>query len=177
MPERLKPPKGVQYRTDEWLFTDRLPASIPRAARSARPTSRVQIEPESPNEVSLAMEMASASSSKGITTTTGPKISSVTTAAAGSTGASTVGGNQKPGPVGQEPRKATGAPSGTNEVTTSSWELDTSGPISVDSSVGSPTTTPATAGSSNSINRSYALRSTRILDRAQQSCPALSKTP
>ena len=37
--------------------------------------------------------------------------------------------------------------------------------------------TPCTAGSSSSRNRSYAERSTRIRDRAQQSWPALSKTP
>ena len=52
-----------------------------------------------------------------------------------------------------------------------------SGPISVASRVGSPTTTPVTAGSSSSRKRSYTLRSTRMRERAQQSWPALSKTP
>ena len=44
-PEDLKPPNGVQYRTDECEFTLRLPASIPRLTRNARPTSLVQIDP------------------------------------------------------------------------------------------------------------------------------------
>ena len=48
-PEDLKPPNGVQYRTDEFEFTDRLPASIPRLTRIARPRSRVQIDPDRPN--------------------------------------------------------------------------------------------------------------------------------
>ena len=55
--------------------------------------------------------------------------------------------------------------------------FDTNGPISVSLDCGSPTTTPLTAGSSSSMNRSYTLRCTRIRLRAQQSWPALSKTP
>ena len=35
-------------------LTERLPASMPRATRSARPMSRVQIDPERPYAVSLA---------------------------------------------------------------------------------------------------------------------------
>ena len=54
-PERLKPPNGVEYRTDECEFTDRLPLSTPRATRSARPRSRVQIDPDRPYSLSLAM--------------------------------------------------------------------------------------------------------------------------
>ena len=75
-------------------MTDRLPASTARLTRSARPRSRVQIEPERPNALSLAIRTASASSSKGTTATTGPKISSCSTRSAGSLGISTVGGNQ-----------------------------------------------------------------------------------
>ena len=52
-----------------------------------------------------------------------------------------------------------------------------SGPISVSSSVGSPTTTPATAGSRSAMKRRRPSARTRIRERAQQSCPALSKTP
>ena len=51
----------------------------------------------------------------GCTTATGPKISSRTARSSRSTGHSTVGGNQKPGPSGALPWIATGAPSGTNE--------------------------------------------------------------
>ena len=57
-------------------LTERTPASIARATRSARAPSRVQIEPESPYGVSFAMRIASASSSNGITAATGPNTSS-----------------------------------------------------------------------------------------------------
>ena len=62
--------------------------------------------------------------------------------------------NQLPGPLGSVPWKATGASSGTKEATEAKWAGEMSGPISVDSRVGSPTTTPLTAGSSNSMKRS-----------------------
>ena len=63
--------------------------------------------------VSLARRTASASSSKGITQATGPKISSRAARSLFDTGASTVGGNQNPGPSGAVPRIATGASSST----------------------------------------------------------------
>ena len=47
-PDCLKPPNGVEGRTDEFELIDRTPVSIARATRSARAPSRVQIEPESP---------------------------------------------------------------------------------------------------------------------------------
>src|SRR5208283_6134386 len=97
---RLKPPNGVQYRTDEFEFTEIVPVSTARATRKARPRSRVQIEPESPYGVSFAMRTASASSSNRSTATTGPKISSRTAGESGGTGAKTVGGYQKPAPSG-----------------------------------------------------------------------------
>src|SRR3954471_14790531 len=112
-PDDLNPPKGVQYRTEECEFTDRLPASIARLTRIARPTSRVQIEPDRPKSLSLAIRIASASSSNGTTATTGPKISSRSVRSAGAVAARTGGGNQKPGPAGALPRKATGASAGT----------------------------------------------------------------
>ena len=52
-----------------------------------------------------------------------------------------------------------------------------SGPISEVSSEGSSTRTPRTAGSSSARNSSSTDRCTRIRERAQQSWPALSKTP
>ena len=51
-----------------------------------------------------------------------------------------------------------------------------SGPICASSSAGSRTRNPRTAGSSSARNRSCTSRCTRIRDRAQQSCPALSNT-
>src|ERR1700733_10991941 len=112
-PDCLNPPNGVQYRTEECELTDRFPVSTPRATRIARPTFSVQIEPDSPYGVSLAIATASASSSNGVTVTTGPNTSSVNAGCPAPAGASTVGGNQKPGPPGAAPRNATGAPSGT----------------------------------------------------------------
>src|SRR5271170_3256077 len=99
-PDCLKPPNGVQYRTEECEFTDRFPVSTARATRIARPTSEVQIEPDSPSGVSFAIATASASSSNGVTVTTGPNTSSVYAGSSRGTGASTVGGYQNPGPDG-----------------------------------------------------------------------------
>src|ERR1700735_3370344 len=76
-PDCLNPPNGVQYRTDECEFTDRLPLSTALATRIARPTFWVQMDPDRPYGVSLAIVMASASSVNGVTVTTGPKTSSV----------------------------------------------------------------------------------------------------
>ena len=80
---------------------------MPRATRSARPMSRVQMDPERPYAVSLAFRTASSSSSNGITATTGPKISSCHTASSVPRGSTTVAGYQNPSPPGQSPRKAT----------------------------------------------------------------------
>ena len=44
----LKPPNGVETRTEVFELIESTPVSIARATRSARPPSRVQIEPESP---------------------------------------------------------------------------------------------------------------------------------
>ena len=122
------------------------------------------------------MATASASSENGVTVTTGPNTSSVYAGSSGRTGASTVGGYQYPGPDGAWPRKATGAPSGTYEATCDRCAAEISGPISVAAEAGSPTTTPPTACSNSSMNVSRTERWTRIRDRAQQSCPALSNT-
>src|SRR5579872_2989063 len=175
-PDCLKPPNGVQYRTEECEFTDRLPVSTARATRIARPTSEVQIEPDSPYGVSLARAIASASSTNGVTVTTGPNTSSVYAGSSGRTGASTVGGYQNPGPDGALPRNATGAPSGTYEETCARCAAEISGPISVVDEAGSPTATPETARSNKPMNLSSTEAWTRIRDRAQQSWPALSTT-
>jgi hypothetical protein len=65
--------------------------------------------------------------------------------------------------------------SSTKERTVSRWPLLTIGPISVDSSPGSPTRTALIAASKRSMKASKTLRWTRIRVRAQQSCPALSR--
>ena len=71
-PDCFKPPNGVWTRTELLEFTDSTPVSSERATRSARAPSRVQIEPESPYGVSFARRIASASSSNGMSTATGP---------------------------------------------------------------------------------------------------------
>ena len=47
-PDCLKPPNGVDTRTDVLELIDSTPVSIARATRSALAPSRVQIEPERP---------------------------------------------------------------------------------------------------------------------------------
>src|SRR4051794_5032211 len=126
--------------------------------------------------VSLASATASASSRNGSTTATGPKISSLAARSSRATGHRTVGGNQYPGPEGALPRMATGASSGTKEATCSRWPAEMSGPIWVSSSSGSPTRIASTCSSRTSMNRSSALASTRMRERAQQSWPALANT-
>ena len=81
-------------RTAEFEFTERLPASMPRATRSARPTSEVKIEPERPYSVTFAFATASASSSNGITDTTGPNTSSRQIGSSVDDDSATVGGTQ-----------------------------------------------------------------------------------
>ena len=66
-PDCFIPPNGVATRTELFELTLSTPASTPRATRSARAPSRVQIEPESPYGVSFASRIASASSTNGVT--------------------------------------------------------------------------------------------------------------
>ena len=68
-----------------------VPALIARATRCALPTFCVHRPAARPNWVSLARLSTSASSSKGITDSTGPKISSCATRMELLTPASTVG--------------------------------------------------------------------------------------
>src|SRR2546423_4114362 len=139
MPDCLKPPNGVVTRTDVLELIEIVPVSSARATRIARPALFVQIDPESPYTVSLAIRIASASSANGITATIGPKISSRAARSVGATGESTVGGNQNPAPLGALPRKATFAPSSKYVATLERWAAEISGPISDFSSIGTPT--------------------------------------
>ena len=101
--------------------------------------------------MSLASRSASSSSANGITAATGPKTSSRATRSS-FVASTSVHGNQKPGPPGVSPWKAT-SPS-TKDETVSRWAAEMSGPISVDSSAGSPTFTPRVASTSSSRKRS-----------------------
>src|SRR5229473_2381487 len=96
-PDCLKPPNGVATRTDVFELSESTPVSIKRATLIARAASRVQTEPDRPYGVSLAMRIASASSSKGMIAATGPKTSSRATRSE-LLASTSVHGNQKPGP-------------------------------------------------------------------------------
>src|SRR6267142_761155 len=121
MPDCLKPPNGVVTRTELLELIEMVPVSSARATRIARPAFEVQIDPDRPYTVSLAIRIASASSANGITAATGPKISSRAARSFGETGDRTVGGNQKPGPLGALPRIATVAPSSKYAETLDRW--------------------------------------------------------
>src|SRR3954452_16747619 len=99
----LKPPNGVDGRTDELELIDRTPVSIARAMRSALAPSRVQIDPDSPYNDSFAIRSASASSSNGMSAATGPNTSSRAIRSSGPASTS-VAGYQNPLPDGASPR-------------------------------------------------------------------------
>src|SRR6476619_2507077 len=109
---------------------------MPRATRSALPTSEVKIEPDRPYSVSLALATASASSSNGSTATTGPNTSSRQIRCSADSASTTVGGTQKPGPSGAGPVNATST-SSTYPCTTDLCCAEISGPISLALSDGS----------------------------------------
>jgi len=142
----LKPPKGASWWTLWFEFTDRAPVRIDRATLMARPRSRVQSDPERPYWTSFASRIASASSPKGMMAATGPKISSCATRMRLSTSANTVGARKlapAAEPSGAPPPVTSRAPSSRPTFTYAStfwrWEVETSGPISVSGSSGSPT--------------------------------------
>src|SRR5580698_7301272 len=122
-PDCLNPPNGVDTRTEELLLTESTPVSSARATRSARAPLLVQIEPDKPYGVSLAMRIASGSSVKGMIAATGPKTSSRATRSS-LLASMSVHGYQKPGPFGTDPLKI-GSVS-TNEATLVRWPADTS---------------------------------------------------
>ena len=84
---------------------------MPRETRSARPRSRVQIDPDSPYSLSLAIRDGVVLVVERDDGDDRPEDLLGHRRSRGSTGASTVGGNQNPGPSGALPRKATGASS------------------------------------------------------------------
>ena len=121
--------------------------------------------------------IASASSSNGITATTGPKISSVITRSSYELGVQHRGREPvaRARPARGRGRRRERLP-GRRRRRRRAARPRSAGPSRRSSSAGASTRTPFTAGSSSSMNRSNTLRCTRIRDRAQQSWPALSKT-
>ena len=121
--------------------------------------------------------MAWSSSSNRCTVTTGPNTSRWMISARWSTPAMTVGWMKNPGRSIRSPPVSTEAPPSRardrNPMTRSKCSFDTTGPISVDSSSGSPTASDPTDDTSPSISESYTFgpASTRVA--AVQSWPEL----
>src|SRR5580700_6464989 len=113
-PDCLKPPNGVETRTEELLLIEITPVSSALATRTARAPLVVQIEPDNPYGVSFAIRTASVSSPKGMIAATGPKTSSRATRSL-LVASTSVHGNQNPGPSGVDPLNS-GADS-TNDAT------------------------------------------------------------
>ena len=74
-----------------WSLIQTVPNCSARAARSARPTSRVHTDAARPYGTSFAHAIASASSSKRCTVTTGPNTSRWTISSVWPTPVTTVG--------------------------------------------------------------------------------------
>ena len=176
-PDCLKPPNGVQYRTEECELTDRLPASTARArpgspgrrrgSRSSR-TGRRRVVGD-PDRLGLVLERQHRHHRP-------EDLLGVARARRADRGEH---GRREPeaGPVrraaAERHRRVVGDIGGNMSR---AGRPRSAGPSRCRVSAGSPTLTPCTAGSSSSMNRSSTDRWTRIRDRAQQSWPALSNT-
>ena len=138
----------------------------------------MKIEPDRPYSVSLASATASSSSSKGITATTGPNTSSRQIRLVGRRRLDHR--RRQPEAVAvraSSPANATVDARRGSACTESLLAAPRpSAPSRCPRRVGSSTRMPRTAVSRRPRNSSYADRSTRIRERAQQSWPALSKT-
>ena len=105
-PGLLEPPNGVVTRTELFELIEITPVSIARDPQRLGPVAGPDRAREAVDGV-VGSSTASASPSNGITQATGPKISSVAARSEFETGASTVGGYQKPArraPVRGSPR-------------------------------------------------------------------------
>ena len=127
--------------------------------------------------MSLASAIASASSRNGITHATGPKISSRTARSSGSTGASTVGGNQKPGPVRRAAARSPPARRRARRRRPSrAARRRSAGPSGSPRRAGRRRGCPRRRAASAARKSSSAGACTRMRERAQQSWPALPNT-
>ena len=74
-PDCLNPPCGISETIGRWSLTHTVPNCSLRAARIARPTSRVKTDAARPYSTSLAQAKACSSLLKRVVVTTGPKTS------------------------------------------------------------------------------------------------------
>ena len=145
VPLCLKPPHGDAGSRRWWSLIHRMPKVSFEATRCARATSLVQIDAARPKRVPLAMRSASASSSNGITTVTGPNTSSWPISESGSTSYSAVACRKKPSPasVAAWPPASTLAPPVTARSSIARIRAreraEMTGPSCVRGSAGSPT--------------------------------------
>ena len=136
-PDCLKPPNGVETRTEELQLIERTPVSSARATRSARAPLVVQIDPDEPvrrvvgdaDRVGLVGERDDRRDRAEDLLARDPVVVGRLDERARDT--------RSPGPSGTAPRKS-GSVS-TKDATVARWLAETSGPISVASSSGSPT--------------------------------------
>ena len=77
MPLAFMPPNGVRRSRTFWALIQTSPLSISCATRWAREMSCVHTYAASPYSVAFASRIASSTPSKGVATSTGPKISSL----------------------------------------------------------------------------------------------------
>ena len=172
-PDCLKPPNGVDTRTDVFELIERTPVSIARTTRIARadvprpdragePVRRVVGEPDG---VRLVGE-----GNHG-----GDRAEYLLARDAVVVGRLDERGREPEAVAVRCLATEEQLPS-TKDATFSRCAAEISGPISVASSSGSPTRTPFVASTSSSEEAVVAERSTRIRERAQQSWPALPKT-
>src|SRR5919107_290244 len=180
VPLSLRPPQGEEGSSRWWSLTQTIPISSCWATRCARATSRVQIAGPSANVESLASRIASSSSSKGITTTTGPKISwraiSMSLLTSASTVASRKNPSGSPGTSAARPPVTSRAPSATPRSTWPRMRVrarsEMTGPSWVSGSAGSPIRIRRAWSASASTTSSWMLRCTSSRLPAMQVCPA-----
>jgi hypothetical protein len=141
----------------------------------------VKIDVPLPNRDSLTMAIASSSDSASTTVRTGPKTSSCTIGAPGSTPSRIVGPTYDPSGWASAPRPSTAsvAPSSTarsiQPVMRSRAAHETTGPTSTDSSRPSPTESASVASTSAGMSRSWASPTVTTTEPAMQRWPAAPK--
>mmetsp|Transcript_38276 Transcript_38276/g.125201 ORF Transcript_38276/g.125201 Transcript_38276/m.125201 type:complete len:201 (-) Transcript_38276:875-1477(-) len=176
----LNPPCGISATSGMCVLTHTVPKSNARQQRSARAWSLVHTEDASPYCTPFAIATAAASSAKGCTVMTGPKISSCTISSSCRKPATTLGSKKKPLPPAGRPPATTRAWGGSRSkkpLTRSSCALLLRGPTSTPSEsivVAEPSLVFCSASRARRATIvSYAAASTTTRVAAVQSCPAL----
>src|SRR5258707_3904116 len=180
IPLALTPPNGAKGSLT-YPLTPIVRVRTFLANEAPRAGSAVHPDPASPYSLSLAIATASRSSAYGITASTGPKLASCPIVALGSTPAKIVGSTNHPrsNPSGRLPPVVMRAPSALPlaiyDSTRSRCRSETSGPIFVAVSNGSPIVSDSARPVLVSTTASYLLHRARTRVHSQQICPLLSR--